>query len=163
MPVVGAEAACELPNPLDGIELRTIGRQEVEDHPVLVSCEERLEIGGMMVTSVVQNQHHEGAPAVLIKKLLQEGLESCGIELICPSRNQAAFLDADRAEHSRALSSGGVKQNRVGLLGRDPHPAARAVLLEMAFVQKPEINSGRASESAEFFYMFPGLEDHHER
>ena len=163
MPVVGAEASGQLPNPLDGIEVGTVGRQEVERHPVLVLGEERLESGGMMVASVVQHQDHASAPAMLIEKLFQEGLEGLGVEFVGQPRDQTAFLDADRTEHPHALSSGRVKHDRIGFLGWDPHPATRAVLLEMALVQKPQINAVRAGEFFEFFYILPWLGDRHER
>lgn len=163
VPVVGAEAAGQLPHPFDGIEVGTVGGQEVEDKPVLMSSEERLEGGGVMVAPIIENQDHAGAPAMLIKKLFEECLEGVGVEFFGQPRDQAALLDANRAEHARALSSGRVKHYRVGVLGRDPHPATRAVLLEMALVQKPEINAVRTGQLREFFYMFPWLEGRPER
>jgi hypothetical protein len=44
-----------------------------------------------------------------------------------------------------------VEQDRIRLLGRHPHDAAGPMLLEVAFVETPEVNPVGAGESAEFF------------
>jgi len=159
VPVVGAESSRQLPNPFNGVEVRAVGGQEVENKPVLMLFEERLEGGGVMVASIVQHQYHASAPPMQIKKLFEEGLKCLGIEFFGQPGNKASLLDTNSAEHPRALSRGLMKHDRIGILGRDPHPATRAVLLEMALVQKPQINAVGEGEFLKFFYMFPWLGD----
>src|SRR6266550_5815737 len=45
-----------------------------------------------------------------------------------------------------------MQANRIFHLGRDPHPTPRAVLLEVNFINSPEINLRISCQCAEFFY-----------
>jgi hypothetical protein len=50
-----------------------------------------------------------------------------------------------------------MQQHRVRILGRNPHHRPRSVLLEVAFIQAPQINAGVAGQTTEFFYIAPAL------
>jgi hypothetical protein len=44
-----------------------------------------------------------------------------------------------------------MHQHRIFDLGRYPHPASRAMLLEVAFVQAPQFNVPSPCQAAQFF------------
>jgi hypothetical protein len=49
------------------------------------------------------------------------------------------------------------------LLRGHPHPTARAILLEMDFVQKPQVHLRISCPPAEFFYIAAGVRSRHEQ
>ena len=60
----------------------------------------------------------------------------------------------DSAEIADTLASGVVKHHRVVHLGRNPHAGAGTVLLEVNFINRPQINAGVSCQCAEFFYAW---------
>ena len=134
----------EFPHTLRGIQLRAVRRQEVQGEtlgsflpPVAVES-------GVVVFRVVGNHHHPsrragaGGP-----KVFQELPAGHGVELArLTPEEEFAVAEADRPEVAHALPGGMMEQNGVLGFARDPHPAARAVLLKMYFVHGPEINRG---------------------
>ena len=69
--------------------------------------------------------------------------------------DQVPMAQIDGPKQGHGLPRGRVEQDGIRVLGRDPHHAAGAVLLEVAFVQAPAIQAVIAREAAEFFYMRP--------
>jgi len=134
----------EFPHTLRGIQLRAVRRQEVKGEtlgsflpPVPVES-------GMVVFGVVGNHHHPSRRAGAQRaKVFQELPAGDGIELagLAPEE-EFAVAQADRPEVAHALPGGVMEQNRVLGFARDPHPAARAVLLKVHFVHGPKINRG---------------------
>lgn len=53
VPVIRADAARQLPDPLDGVELRAVRREEEEPQHLPVRREERGESAGMVVCGVI--------------------------------------------------------------------------------------------------------------
>ena len=47
-----------------------------------------------------------------------------------------------------------MEDDRIHILWRYPHATSRTVLVEMAFVLKPQITVIPSSQGAEFFYIF---------
>jgi hypothetical protein len=56
-----------------------------------------------------------------------------------------------------------MKQDRVHNFRRHPHDAAGTMLLEMAFVLKPQLKVFASGEAPEFFYIAAGLRGRHGR
>ena len=90
-----------------------------------------------MPTGIVQDHDHLSARPVSPEQLAKEDLKRRGIELWSDQRAQPSVGRTDRPEHSGLLSRGCMEDDRVDVLGRNPHRAARAMLLEMAFVFEP--------------------------
>lgn len=104
-----------------------------------------------MITAIVQHDDHDLPMPAVAQELFKEGLEGEGVELLGLACHQNPFLGADRPKNANAFPGGSMKQDGIHVLGRDPHPAPGPVLLEMAFVQKPQVNLFAACEQAKFF------------
>jgi hypothetical protein len=98
----------------------------------------------MVVFRVVGNHHHPSSRAGAERaKVFQELPAGRGVKLArLALEEDFAVAQADRPEVAHALPSRMMEQNGVLGLARDPHPAARAVLLKVHFVPGPEINRG---------------------
>ena len=132
----------EFPDALRGVQFRTVGRQEIQAEtfrrllpPIAVQP-------GVVISGVVGNHYHLSIRACAGgTKLLQELPAGQSIELArLRPEEEAAVAQADRSIVAHALPGGLVKQHGVLGFGRNPHPAARTVLLKMHFVHGPEIN-----------------------
>ncbi len=69
----------------------------------------------------------------------------------CELGDQLARPQVDRPEQRHGFPRRRVEQDGVRLLGWHPHDTAGAMLLEVAFVETPEVNPVGAGEPAEFF------------
>ena len=56
--IVGCQTTGELPDPLDWGELEGVGRQEQQFEMRLTGLEQRLEVFGVVVACIVENDHH---------------------------------------------------------------------------------------------------------
>ena len=107
---------------------------------------------GMMVARVVEDDEQATPPCAMAQQLAQKGLEGVGIECRSKVGYQSPVAQIDRAKQGYGLACGCMEQDGIGLLGRHPHHAAGAVLLEVTFIQTPDINAGVAGEAPQFFY-----------
>lgn len=141
----------ELPHPLDGSELRRVRWQEQQCQDAPVPAQQRGQQDGVVVSGVVQHDDHPLAMRTMSQQLPEKGVEGSRIEYRAHRADEFSGAQADGAEAGHGFSSGCVLQHRILDLGRHPHASARAVLLEMAFVQAPELNVGALGEPAQFF------------
>ena len=142
--IMGTKATRELPHTLRGIQLRTVGRQEVQGETVKPLLPPVPVQSGVVIAGVVGNHHHPSRRASAQgAKLLQELPAGQGFELArLPPEEEAAVAQADGSIIAHALAGGRVKQQGVPGFGRNPHLTVRTVLLKMHFVHGPEINRG---------------------
>lgn len=144
VPVVETQPAHEFPDAFDRVEFRAIGRQEMQ-HEVVG---DRLPPWGMkcrvMVLGIVDDNHDLAAsPATGCVESPEESLAGLSIKPVFgPGRHQFAVAQPDGAEVTDAFARGCMQTDRIRCLGRNPHPAARTVLLEMNFIEGPQIDSG---------------------
>ena len=104
-----------------------------------------------MVPGIVQDQDEPAVGPAMPPELAQKRLERDRIELGGELGHQLARPEMNRPEEGHGFPCGRVEQNGICLLGRHPHDAAGAVLLEVAFVQPPQLNPVGVGEPAEFF------------
>jgi len=104
-----------------------------------------------MVPGIVQHEDEAPIGATMPPQLPQEPDEGQRVELRRELGHQLAGPELDRPEEGHGFAGRGVEQDGIRLLGRHPHDAARAVLLEVAFVETPEVNPVGVGEPAEFF------------
>lgn len=64
------------------------------------------------------------------------------------TEHQSAVPEADRSEVSHAFSRRVMKYDWVLILWWNPHAAPRSLLLEMDFIERPEIHGLIVQESA---------------
>ena len=134
----------EFPHPLRRIQLGTIRRQELQGKALGALFPPCPVKSGVVVFRIVGNHHHPSSGAGAGRpKVFPELPAGDGVELVHLSpEKESAVTQADSPEVAHALPGGVMKQNGILDLRRDPHPAARAVLLKMHFVHSPEINRG---------------------
>lgn len=151
--VVQAQPAGEFPDSFDRIELRTVGRQEVQSKRWgLRLPPSEVELGSMVLRVVADRHHTAACNSALLTKHLEEFPEGLAIESARLSPNQElAVSQADGCEVPNALPRRVMIQYRILDLGRHPHPAPRSLLLKVDFVQRPEIDTLVEHQFAEFF------------
>ena len=148
---MGGEPPGELPDPLDGCELRAVGRQEEKLEVRPVPAQVRLEELGVVVPRVVQDDDHFHAPRPPSKQALEEAKESFRVEHRREGVHELPRAEADGAEAGDRLPGRRVEDDRVLVLRRHPDMAAGAVPLEVALVLAPELDVIARRQLAEFF------------
>jgi len=135
-------ATGEFPYTFGGIQFGTVRRQEVQRETVRPFLPPVPVESGMVVFRVVGNHYHpSGRTGAGRPKVFQELPAGEGVELahLSPEK-EPSIAQADGPEVAHTLPGGVMEQDGILGFGRDPHPAARAVLLKMHFVHSPEIN-----------------------
>jgi len=85
------------------------------------------------------------------QELPQELSESHRAEGGLLQRNQLSVAGIYRSEQRHRLSRGSMHQQRVRILGRNPHHRSRSVLLEVAFIQAPDFIHRVFCQLSKFF------------
>ena len=158
------QATNQLPDPLDRVQVRTVGRQEQKPEPRLLGVSPFFVHGSVVIFGVVNNDSHPAARS-----------HAGGVQASkeCPSRNRIklpffsgkakfAITKANGTEVSHAFSGGVVEKNRIFHFRGNPHDAPGAMLLEMDFINCPNVIA-RADEPLQFFYMPSGPQGRHGR
>lgn len=84
----------------------------------------RLELAGMMPTSVIHNNQHRPAFSAVTDELRQECLERRCIECFLRPPDKASVLRAHRAEEGHAFARGRMQEHGVRVFRRYPHGAS---------------------------------------
>src|SRR5437016_14630874 len=133
----------QLPHTLRGIQLGTVRWQEVQGEALGDLLPPFPVKSGVVVFRLSAITTTRRAVRVLAgcPKVFQELSAGDGVELapLSPEK-ESAVAQADSPEVAHTLARGMMEQDGILGFGRDPHPAARAVLLKMHFVHSPEIN-----------------------
>ena len=145
------QSSGELPHPLDGSELRRVRWQEQQRQDAPVLAQQRGQQDGVVVPGVVQHDDHPLAMRTMSQQLPEKGVEGRRIEYRTHRADEFSGAQADGTEAGHGFSSGRVHEHRILDLGWHPQASARAVLLEMAFVQAPELNVAVFCEATQFF------------
>jgi len=87
-------------------------------------------------------------------QLLEKGKERFSIEaFILPTVEELSVSDANSAKVVDSLSGGMMRENRIGNLWRNQHPASRATLLRTDLTHSPHIKSIVMGKMMEFLYV----------
>ena len=158
--VVQAAAANQLPHSFDRIEIGAVRWQEVQPEMVAYFVSPGLVKTGVMVPSVVGDDDGLApGPTSHGFEFAQKPPTSLGIEHALRLRHhQFPVGQSNGAEVADTLASGCMITDRIFELWRDPHATARTVLLEMHFVDRPQINFTASRQGAEFFYAWLATE-----
>src|SRR5580704_7098799 len=107
----------------------------------------------MMISGIVQYEDHSPCGILLAQQPFEEAQESGGVEDGAHHAHELARVQADGAETSHGLAGRRMLQDGVFDFRRHPHAAARTVLLEVTFIQAPQLDVGTASQTAKFFLL----------
>ncbi|MEO5864240.1 MAG: hypothetical protein ABIQ79_04280 [Nitrospiraceae bacterium] len=145
--VVRRHAAGQFPDSLDGGPLRTVRRQKQQGEHDAVFSKQGLEQDRVVVPGIVQHQHQYHAHAArTLPQPRQKGLER-GAQ--GPDELAGVYVDGTKA--GDRLAGGRMEQDRILDLGRHPHAAPGAMLLEVAFVHAPKFNAPVPGQAVQFF------------
>ena len=153
--VVEPQAAKELPDALNGVELRAVrGKEKQREVGLLRETPSGVE-RGVVIFGVIDDDHHaptrSGADA---SQMAQECPAGLGIEVTGRwKRAQLAVTQSNGAEVADAFSRRRMDADRIPNFRRNPHPTPAAVLLEMNFIQRPQIDGGVGRQQQEFFLL----------
>ena len=123
--VVKAAPASELPDSLDRIEFRAVGRQEFKAEPLLVGFAPVPVQSCVVIGGIIQDDD-DVAPcgsggAVELTQEVEEGLRPKPLGLAAV--DEAPVAEADGAKVAHALPRGVVEQDGVSGFGWDPESA----------------------------------------
>lgn len=105
----------------------------------------------MVVSGIVQDQHHARATRTMPQQRLQKGLERGRVERGAQRADELAGAQADGPKTGHRLAGGGMAQNRILDFWRHPHTTPGTMLLEVAFVHAPEFNAPASCQAVQFF------------
>ena len=132
----------QFPGPFNRVELRALGRLELQSKAFSALVPPFSVQAGMMVSDVVQNQH-DPTPGMAGEppELFQKREERLGVEALdLTAIHELTVPDANGAKVADALPGRMVQQNGVLDLRRNPHSTGRAVLLVPDLIEGPEIH-----------------------
>jgi len=155
--VMSSFSSRDLPNPLNGIEFRTVGRHELQRKSLMAAQPPFCMKLGMVVSDVVDDQHNPPSRVRAdLAQVFEEAKECLPIELVCFSAiDELAISDSHCSEISHALSCRMMEYNRVFHIFRNPHAASGSMLFESDLVQSPDIDPLILLKSQQFFYIPP--------
>ncbi len=136
-----------------GLSSGLVSGQEVQGKVMGVLFPPRSVQAGVVITGIVGDDHNPSpgsaaGGAELLEELKEAGpIEFAGFQ----TEHKAPIPQAHGSEIPYTLAGGGVQQDRVLDFWRDPHAAARAMLLKVHFVGRPKIDVRVLHQGLEFF------------
>ena len=116
-----------------------------------VLVQQRLEYSSVVVRGVVEHDDHAPARASMTQQAAYESLKRLTIEARTERRDQAARTQVHGTKAGDGLARRRVLHDGIPALRSNPHAATRSVLLEVAFVDAPQINVVALCQAAQFF------------
>ena len=116
-----------------------------------------------MVRGVVQDQHQATSPSAMSQQMSKEAAETETVKLRLRLRDQLPLAEVDSSKQGHRLSGGRMEEHGVRLFRRHPHDGACPMLLEVAFIQTPQIHLRVTRQAVEFFYIEPAPPGQHGR
>jgi hypothetical protein len=113
----------------------------------------------MMISRIIQNNHHFLLRKTVTKKMGQEYLKRLPVKILPLLGYEFPVLQTDGPKDPNGFMRGCVPKNRIFHLGWNPHDIPGAVLLEMALIQTPKIKVFSSQKLTKFFYMPPAPRD----
>jgi hypothetical protein len=156
---MNTKLSSQLPDSLNRIELRTIRRQKIQPQFPPVIPQPELQQSGMMISGVIQNNHHLLVGGTMAKEVFQEFTKSLPVEVVPLLGYQSAIPQSDGSKHPDLFMRRSLPEDRIFDIERDPHYISRSVLLKMTLIQTPKVKVISSHEPTKFFYMPVGPPD----
>jgi hypothetical protein len=136
------EPTREFPDALDGVQFGAVGRQEIQREALGALLPPLLVNPSVVVSGIVRDHHNTPSRSAAGRPQRFEELSAGNsIELTrLAAKEEPSVPQANGAKVANVVSARMVGQDWVLDFGRDPHPAARTVLLEMHFVHSPKVH-----------------------
>jgi hypothetical protein len=101
-----------------------------------------------MITRIVEHHDHAAAARSINQQLREKTLESRGVEDLGRSTDELPGAQVDGPKAGNGFAGRRMQEDGILVLRRYPHATARTVLLEVTFVQAPQINVRPSSQAA---------------
>lgn len=166
---MNAELSRQFPDLFNRVEIGTVGRQVVQPEVVGVGFPPGQVQSGVVELGVVDDDHHLPVRlAALCLQVLQESPRGLAVELLGRrTDHQPAIAQAHRPEVADALAGRMLEHDGILDLRRHPQVAPRAILVEVPFIERPEVHRGIGGQRLEFFmrglFLRVGPGDHRAR
>jgi len=123
--IMQAQPPHKLPETLDGIELRTVGREKIQGEALGALLPPVLVEDGVMVPGIVcDGDHAVTALGAEMPEISHELPKRHGVEpLFLPTEGELPVTQADGAEVANALPAGMMQHDRIRCFGWHPHAA----------------------------------------
>lgn len=151
--VVSSQAPSQLPHPLDRSQLRAVGRQEQQAQLSSVAMQEVGQKPCVMISSIVEHDTHAASGCLLAQQAPEESPEGGRVEEGAHHSYELSGVQTDGPKTGHGFSGGRMPQDRVLDFWRYPHSTAGTVLLEVTFIQTPQLDVGTTSQTAKFFLL----------
>lgn len=148
---MGAEASQQFPHALDWIEFGTIRWQKEQLQDPSVLPQPVIQVSRVVIGGVVRDDHHPLAPRPAPQQGLQKGEETLRLEHGIKVRHHLPSVQIHCTKQRHRFARGCVQHHRIGFFRRNPHGTATAVLLEVTFIQTPQIKRRVVGQADEFF------------
>lgn len=154
----------QFPDPLDWVQVRAVWRQEQKPEPRFLGEPPFFVHGGVVVFGVVNNDSNPAArsDAGGVQASKERPSRNCIKLPLLSGKAKFAIAQANSTEVSHAFSGGVMEKNGIFHFRGNPHDAPRSVLLEMDFINCPNVVA-LANEPLQFFYMPSGPRGRHGR
>src|ERR1700730_10219262 len=154
--IMETQPAREFPDPFDGIEIRAIGWQEVQaELGSLLAAPLQMEFGAVILCVVADGQNAAAGDGANFPEHFQELPEGLSIEssdLAAEEKHAVPQTHGGKVTH--ALARRMMVHDGILGLRRNPHAAARSLLLKVHFVHSPQVHRTVRHQFAEFFLCF---------
>jgi hypothetical protein len=148
---MGAHASRKFPHPLDPVEFRAVGWEELQSEIAAVLSQPGLDELSMVPPGVVHHKNQTTESRAMAHESFQEVEESLGIEDLLLLSHQVAVFHPNCPEEAHVLPGGCVQHDWISFFRRDPRGAASPMLLEMTLVLKPHVAITACGQTMEFF------------
>jgi len=150
---MGTQTSRQFPDPLDGIQLRTIRwkKKQLQNLPSLP--EPISEDTGMVIPGVIEKDNHLPPLPASGEKSFQECLEGLGVEGRRTHGHQPSRTEGNSPIKTHLFSRRCMPEDRILHLRGNPRCTPGPMLLKMALIQTPKIEVFPVDPSMEFFYM----------
>lgn len=153
--VMGSFSPRDLPDSLNGIEFRAVGRHELQRKSLMTAQSPFSMKLSMVVSDVVDDQHNPPSRVRADSAQVFDELKEClPIELVGFSAiDEFTISDSHCSEIPYTLSCRMMEYNRVFHFFRNPHAASGSMLFESDLVQGPDVDPLILQKSQQFFYI----------
>ena len=140
--IMETEPASEFPDPLDGVEFGTIRRKKIESESGLLFSPGQVQSRAVVLGIIADQDDAAAFGGAGLAQEFQKLPEAFAVEpASLAAVKELTVAEPYRTKVSYAAARRVMVEDGIPDFGRHPHATARPVLLEMHFVQCPQIDT----------------------
>jgi hypothetical protein len=122
--IVCAQSAGQLPDPFHRVQIRTIGRQEIQPQDMTMFVEPGTQGACMMPTGIVKHDDHLAPMASPAQQSTQEGLKSLRVKRFGWHRHHSTIGRTNCTKDGHLFASRSMQHYGIQIFWRNPHGTA---------------------------------------